>query len=54
MVFNPIQENTYVVWDHTLEAAVIDAGNMNERENHTLENFIAERARSSPTKSTDG
>ena len=26
MVFNPIQENTYVVWDHTLEAAVIDAG----------------------------
>lgn len=43
MVFNPIQENTYVVWDHTLEAAVIDAGNMNERENHTLENFIAER-----------
>lgn len=41
MVFNPIQENTYVVWDHTLEAAVIDAGNMNERENHTLENFIA-------------
>lgn len=43
LVFNPLQENTYVVWDDTLEAAVIDAGNMNERENRTLESFIDER-----------
>lgn len=41
LVFNPLQENTYVVWDQTLEAAVIDAGNMNGRENATLEAFIA-------------
>lgn len=38
--FNPIQENTYVVWDDTLECAVIDAGNSNARENAALENFI--------------
>ncbi len=40
LVFNPLQENTYVVWDGTLEAAVIDAGNMNDRENRALETFI--------------
>lgn len=38
--FNPIQENTYVVWDDTLEAIVIDAGNSTERENAALVNFI--------------
>ena len=43
LVFNPIQENTYVVWDDTLEAAVIDAGNMGERENEALDKFIADR-----------
>jgi glyoxylase-like metal-dependent hydrolase (beta-lactamase superfamily II) len=42
-VFNPIQENTYVVWDETLEAVVIDAGNMSEKENATLEQFLSER-----------
>ena len=26
LTFNPIQENTYVVWDDTKECAVIDAG----------------------------
>lgn len=41
--FNPIQENTYVVWDETMQCAVIDAGNSSERENAALENFIAER-----------
>lgn len=41
LIFNPIQENTYVVWDDTLEAVVIDAGNMGERENEILEKFIA-------------
>lgn len=43
LVFNPLQENTYIVWDETLSAAVIDAGNSGERENRALENFIAER-----------
>ena len=42
VIFNPIQENTYVVWDDTLEAVVIDAGNMNERENEVLAKFIAD------------
>ena len=41
--FNPIQENTYVVWDDTLEAVVIDAGNSNPREDAALDNFIAEQ-----------
>ena len=42
LIFNPIQENTYVVWDDTLEAVVIDAGNMGERENEVLAKFIAD------------
>ena len=42
LIFNPIQENTYIIWDDTLEAAVIDAGNMNERENEILTKFIAD------------
>ena len=40
--FNPIQENTYVVWDDTAQCAVIDAGNSNERENAALRNFFEE------------
>ena len=43
LTFNPLQENTYVVWDETLEAVVIDAGNMSEKENATLEQFLSER-----------
>ena len=43
LVFNPIQENTYIVWDDTLEAAIIDAGNMGDRENEILDKFIADR-----------
>ena len=42
LIFNPIQENTYIIWDDTLEAAVIDAGNMNDRENEVLAKFIAD------------
>ena len=44
LIFNPIQENTYIIWDDTLEAAVIDAGNMNERENEVLAKFIADNS----------
>ena len=42
LIFNPIQENTYIIWDDTLEAAVIDSSNMNERENEALAKFIAD------------
>jgi glyoxylase-like metal-dependent hydrolase (beta-lactamase superfamily II) len=42
-VFNPIAENTYVVWDDSGEAAVIDAGNSNPAENRVLEAFFAEK-----------
>ncbi len=40
--FNPIQENTYVLWDETNECVVIDAGNSSPREDAVLDNFIAE------------
>ena len=39
--FNPIQENTYVVWDDTKQCVVIDAGNSLPREDAALDNFIA-------------
>lgn len=41
-IFNPIQENTYVIWDETLECAVVDAGNLSAREDKALTDFIAE------------
>ena len=40
--FNPVQENTYVVWDQTGEGIVIDAGNSTPKENTILDNFIAD------------
>jgi glyoxylase-like metal-dependent hydrolase (beta-lactamase superfamily II) len=42
-VFNPIAENTYVVWDATGEAAIIDAGNYAAKEDSELSAFIAEK-----------
>lgn len=39
-VFNPLQENTYIVWDETRECAVIDAGNLSAREDRALADFI--------------
>ena len=41
--FNPIAENTYVVWDETGEAAIIDAGNYAAKEDRALSEFIAEK-----------
>ena len=38
--FNPIQENTYVVWDDSKECVVIDAGNCSPREDAALDDFI--------------
>ena len=41
-VFNPIQENTYLLWDETLECIIIDAGNCSAAEDSRLAEFIAE------------
>lgn len=41
-VFNPIQENTYVLWDATGECVIVDAGNFSAREDRTLSDFIAQ------------
>jgi len=38
--FNPIQENTYLVYDETNEAVVIDAGCLSGAEKLTLKGFI--------------
>lgn len=40
--FNPIQENTYLLWDETNECVVIDAGNSSPREDAALDSFVAE------------
>ena len=48
--FNPICENTYVVWDDTNECIVVDAGNSDERENARLREFIDSRKSVSPVK----
>ena len=42
-VFNFVSENTYVVWDSTLECIIIDAGNSNKRENGLVTEFIAQQ-----------
>ena len=42
-VFNPIQENTYILWDETKECIVVDAGNMSAREDKVLAEFIEEQ-----------
>ena len=42
-VFNPIQENTYIVWDDTKECAIVDAGNLSAREDKVLAEFIEEQ-----------
>ena len=41
LTFNPLGENTHIVWDDTLEAVIIDAGNCDARENAVLDDFIA-------------
>lgn len=43
LTFNPICENTYVVWDDTGECIVIDAGNSTPREDERLRAFIDSR-----------
>jgi len=41
--FNPVQENTFVVYDETRECVIIDAGCYFENERHELDHFIAEK-----------
>ncbi len=43
LVFNPVEENTYIVWDDTMECVIIDAGNYGTNENTALENFITSK-----------
>ena len=40
--FNPLQENTFLIWDETNEAAIIDAGMLFEQEKHRIQRFIEE------------
>ncbi len=42
-VFGPFQENTYVLWDESNEAVVIDPGNNSTSEHQELKNFIGEK-----------
>lgn len=39
-VFSPFQENTYLIYDESNEAVLIDAGNFFPQENEELQNFI--------------
>ncbi|MBA4408434.1 MAG: MBL fold hydrolase [Odoribacter sp.] len=41
--FNPVQENTFVVFDETNECVIIDAGCYFENEIQELDHFIAEK-----------
>lgn len=39
-IFNPFSENTYLIWDDTLECVIIDAGNHTPAADRTLDEFI--------------
>lgn len=39
---NPFQQNTYLIWDSNLVAAIIDPGNSTNLENQMIKKFIAE------------
>jgi hydroxyacylglutathione hydrolase len=41
--FNPVQENTFIVYDETGECVIIDAGCYFENERQELDRFIAEK-----------
>jgi glyoxylase-like metal-dependent hydrolase (beta-lactamase superfamily II) len=41
--FNPFQENTYVLFDETLEAVVVDPGCSNAEERSELADFVEEK-----------
>jgi len=41
--FGPFQENTYLLWDETLECLIIDPGNNTASEHKALSDFISEK-----------
>ncbi|HET6557075.1 MAG TPA: MBL fold metallo-hydrolase [Prolixibacteraceae bacterium] len=41
--FNPIQENTFILYDETLECVIIDPGCYTPKEKHALDAFITEK-----------
>ncbi len=43
-VTNPIGENCYIVWDSTLEAAIIDCGAIGEQKKNKIRDFIEENS----------
>ena len=43
LIFNPIQENTYILWDESGECIVVDAGNVSAREDNRLVEYITEQ-----------
>lgn len=42
--FNPFSENTWLLWDETLQAVVIDPGMSNAEEEAAFSEFVAEKA----------
>jgi glyoxylase-like metal-dependent hydrolase (beta-lactamase superfamily II) len=42
LVFNPLQENTYIVYDDTKECVIIDPGCQKPKEKDTLKRFISD------------
>jgi hydroxyacylglutathione hydrolase len=48
-VFNPVQENTFVIWDETRDCAIVDPGCMNDSEFDQLKSFI-EKEQLNPVK----
>ena len=43
LTFNPILENTYILWDESNECIIVDAGNLSAREDNRLVDYIAEQ-----------
>ncbi len=41
-IFNSFGENTYVIWDETAEAIIVDAGCVGPAEQAKLEEFVAQ------------
>lgn len=43
-VFNPIEENTYIIYDESKEAVIIDCGAFHPEEKRALQQFISDNA----------
>lgn len=41
--FGPFQENTYILWDETLDCIIIDPGNNSPNEDQKLSQFISQK-----------